>query len=73
MTNYLELIPDAAKVGTAVAAPALSLFGVAVEEWTFVLSGIVSLLFILEKLPSVIRKLIEAYSWLRQYVKRKKS
>lgn len=69
MTNYLEQIPDAAKVGTAVAAPVLTLFGVSVEEWTFILSAIVSLLFIAEKLPGFIRKLAQAYSWVKDQLK----
>lgn len=57
MSNYIEkvqhiteTVPDSAKVMVAAASPMASLFGMTVEEWSFVLSGIVALLFILEKL-----------------------
>lgn len=48
--HIVEAIPDSAKVVVAAASPMASLFGLTVEEWSFVLSGIVALLFILEKL-----------------------
>lgn len=48
--HVVETIPDSAKVVVAAASPMASLFGLTVEEWSFVLSGIVALLFILEKL-----------------------
>lgn len=48
--QVMETIPDSAKVIATAAAPMASLFGLTVEEWSFVLSGIVALLFILEKL-----------------------
>jgi hypothetical protein len=43
-------IPDSVKVVVAGSAPMASLFGLTVEEWSFVLSGVVALLFIVEKL-----------------------
>lgn len=55
--NILEQVPDVAKVAVATSAPALTVFGVSVEQWTFVLSAVVSLLFIVEKLPIFIRSL----------------
>lgn len=56
--HVMETIPDSAKVIATAAAPMASLFGLTVEEWSFVLSGIVALLFILEKL-------YRFYKWVR--------
>ena len=61
----LENIPDGIKVGTAVSAPMLNLFGVPIEEWTFILSAIVSLLFIIEKLPIFILRCKTFVRWLK--------
>lgn len=58
MNNTVEHIPDSIKVAIASGAPMASLFGLTVEEWSFVLSGIVALLFILEKL-------YKFYKWCR--------
>lgn len=70
MTNAyqqaLENIPDGIKVGTAVSAPMLNLFGVPIEEWTFILSAIVSLLFIIEKLPIFILRCKTFVRWLKE-------
>lgn len=49
MSNYVEQIPDSAKVGVAVMAPMANFIGLTVEEWSYVLSAIVALLFIIEK------------------------
>ena len=62
----LENIPDGIKVGTAVSAPMLNLFGVPIEEWTFILSAIVSLLFISEKLPIFILRCKTFVRWLKE-------
>lgn len=64
-SEILENIPDAAKVATAVSAPVLTIFGVSVEQWTFVLSAVVSLLFIIEKLPVFIRRCKEFYKVIK--------
>lgn len=58
MTNYIEQIPDGAKVGVAVMAPMASFLGLTVEEWSYTLSSVVALLFILEKL-------YRAFKWFR--------
>jgi len=50
MTDVINQIPDSVKVVLATSAPMASLFGLTVEEWSFTLSGIVALLFIIEKL-----------------------
>lgn len=64
--NTIEQIPDGLKVATAVSAPVLTFLGVSVEQWTFVLSAIVSLLFIIEKLPVFISRCKQAYSWMKR-------
>ena len=64
-------VPDTLKVSTAVAAPVLTFLGVSVEQWTFILSAIVSLLFIIEKLPVFIQRCKSFIEWMRD-VKRKK-
>jgi hypothetical protein len=69
-TTTLQNIPDSAKVVTATAAPVLTLFGVSVEEWTYILSIIVSLLFIIEKIPVMVSRAKALKEWI--YAKRKK-
>jgi hypothetical protein len=49
MTEVIQSIPDSVKVTVATASSMASLFGLTVEEWQYVLSGIVALLFIIEK------------------------
>lgn len=58
ISHVVESIPDSAKVVVTAAAPMASLFGLTVEEWSFVLSGVVALLFIVEKL-------YRFYKWVR--------
>lgn len=48
--HIAETVPDSVKVVAAGAAPMASLFGLTAEEWSFVLSSVVALLFILEKI-----------------------
>ena len=70
--QYLDQIPDGVKITGAVAAPVLTFLGVSVEQWTFVLSAIVSILFIIEKLPIFIRRCKEAIQWIRDVRNNKK-
>lgn len=63
--QYLDQVPDSIKVVAAGAAPALTLMGFTLEEWTFILSGIVSLLFIIEKLPKVLSVIRQFWKWLK--------
>ena len=60
--NIMENTPDGVKVAASVSAPVLTVFGIPLEEWTYILSAIVSLLFILEKLPKFINRFI---NWVR--------
>jgi hypothetical protein len=64
-------VPDTLKVSTAVAAPVLTFLGVSVEQWTFILSAIVSFLFIIEKLPVFIQRCKSFIEWMRD-VRREK-
>lgn len=65
---HLDQIPDGAKVAASAAAPVLSLLGLPLQEWTYILSAIVSVLFIIEKTPVLIARIKQ----LKDYVKRKK-
>lgn len=62
--QYMEQVPDSVKVATAVAAPMFSVFGVTVEEWTYILSAVVSVMFIIEKSPIVWKKLKTFGRWI---------
>ncbi len=64
MQHYIEQVPDAVKAGVAVSSPVLALFGYPVEQWGFVLSAIVALLFIVEKLPMFITRLWQLKEWI---------
>lgn len=63
-----EHIPDGLKVGVSVSAPALTVVGIPLEQWTFILSAIVSLLFIVEKLPMLINRIKQLYLRIKKYV-----
>lgn len=57
-SHVMETVPDSAKLVVAASSPMASLFGMTVEEWSFALSGIVALLFIIEKM-------YRFYKWIR--------
>lgn len=59
----IDNIPDGAKVAVSVTAPVLTLFGITVEDWTYILSAIVSVLFIIEKTPTMIKRVKEFWKW----------
>ena len=63
--DAVEMIPDPIKVGTSVSPAVLTIAGIPVEQWTFILSGIVSVLFIIEKLPRVINVIKQFTKWIR--------
>lgn len=60
---------DNVKVAASLAAPALTLFGVSVEDWTFILSAIVSIFFIIEKLPMFIVRMKAFTKWMIEVFK----
>ncbi len=63
--TFLKSTPETLKVGAALSAPGLQLLGATVEEWAFILSGIVSLLVILEKFPVVTKRAKNIGNWMR--------
>lgn len=69
--NFLEQVPDSAKVAASAAAPVLSIFGVAVEQWGYVISAIVGILFIIEKIPVVAKSINTIMNWWKYRGKRK--
>lgn len=65
-----EHVPDGIKVTASLSAPALTVAGVSLEEWTFILSAIVSLLFIIEKLPMLWGRIKKIAMKIRQYARK---
>jgi hypothetical protein len=68
----LEQIPDSVKVVASTAAPALSFIGIPVQEWGYLLSAIVAILFIIEKIPSAAKSLRELFRFIKDAFKSKK-
>lgn len=62
----LENIPDSIKVAVSV-TPSMSymFLGLPLETWTYVLSAVVSIMFIIEKLPIFIQRVKQFYKWIR--------
>lgn len=63
--KIVENIPDSVKVLGSVSPPALTFFGIAVQEWTYVLSALISIMFIIEKIPTMYRTFKRLYIKLR--------
>lgn len=70
--NYLEQVPDSAKVAASVAAPVLTIFGVSVEQWGYVISAIVGILFIIEKIPVAAKAVGTIMNWWKTRGTRKR-
>jgi hypothetical protein len=66
MTNYFHESADAVKVGVATSPATLSLFGYPMADWGYVLSAIVSVMFIIEKTPVVIMRFKQFKRWLKR-------
>lgn len=64
--SFLEQIPDSAKVITSLSAPVATYFGFTLEDWTFILSTIVSLLFIVEKFPVFFQRIKQIKDWIKK-------
>lgn len=64
MRDAVESIPDSLKVGASVAPAALSLFGISLQDWVYISSALVSLMFIIEKMPIVINRLRTLINWI---------
>lgn len=63
--EHLPNVPDVAKVVVATSSSVLTIFGLPVEQWMYILSGIVSLLFIIEKIPMLIKRMKELYGYIK--------
>lgn len=55
--QVVEQIPDSVKASVSIPVPVLAFYGVPIEQWVFVLSAILTLLFIIEKLPKAFMSL----------------
>lgn len=65
--EHLASVPDSVKLTLATGTSALTLFGITVQDWMYIGSAIVSILFIVEKSPIFIERVKELYSWLRRH------
>lgn len=64
--QVLENVPDSIKVAVSVSPSVSYVFlGLPLETWTYVLSAIVSVMFIIEKLPVFIQRVKQFYNWIR--------
>lgn len=64
MNDILEKVPDSIKISTAISSSVFTFMGMPVEQWMYILSAIVSLLFILEKLPKAVNSVRLLYQWI---------
>lgn len=63
--NIYEHVPESAKLSTAIGPTALSLLGIPIDQWVYVLSAIVSLFVIVEKLPKVVHSIKSMKDWIQ--------
>lgn len=63
--EQLASVPDSVKIGIATGSSALTLFGVSVQDWMYILSAIVSILFIIEKAPVLFVRAKEFWNWIK--------
>ena len=61
----VEHIPDGVKVAISAAPPTLTFMGFPMQEWTYVLSAVVSILFIIEKMPTIISRVRTFIHWIK--------
>ena len=69
--NLFEQTPDSIKVAVSTAPPALTMFGVSIEAWTWILSIIVSIMFIIEKFPIMVTRFHQFKRWCRETFSKK--
>lgn len=65
-------IPDSLKLTAATSPTVLNLWGIPVEQWMFIASAVVSIMFVIEKAPVCIRNIKIFINWIKD-VKQKKS
>jgi hypothetical protein len=61
----LQQVPESAKIIVATGSSALTLLGIPVEQWMYILSGIVSILFIIEKFPIFVERMKQLKRWIK--------
>lgn len=66
MSNTIENALDTTKVALATSAPVLTFLGIPIDQWTYILSAIVSIFFLIEKSPVVIRRLTTFKNWIKR-------
>lgn len=64
MRELVESVPDSLKVGASVAPAALTLFGIGLQDWVYITSAFVSIMFMIEKMPVVIQRFRTFFNWL---------
>lgn len=64
MRDLVEAVPDSLKVGASVAPAALTMFGIGLQDWVYITSAIVSLMFMIEKMPIVIQRFRTFANWI---------
>jgi hypothetical protein len=67
--QILEQIPDAVKVGVTLSPTVLTLFGIPVDQLAWILSMIVSCLFIIEKAPTTYKRIKSFLAWIKSKLK----
>ena len=60
----LQQIPDTVKIAVATGSSALTFIGIPVQEWMYILSAIVSLMFVIEKVPVMVERLKQFKRWV---------
>ncbi len=71
--DVVKETPESIKVTAAIAPPGLSLMGASIEEWSFILACIVSLIIIVEKLPVVVKRITAFIDWMRDVIRKRKA
>lgn len=66
ITESWQSIPDSFKVVGGSSPPVLHMFGVPVEQWSFIISIVIGLFYIIEKLPKVLDSIKFMYRKLRK-------
>lgn len=69
MMHVVDNVSDSVKMATATVTPVLALAGVPLEQWVFVLSAILTILFIIEKIP----KAFVSIMWMYRKIVRKQN
>lgn len=52
--QILEQVPDSVKLTAAAASPVLTFLGIPLQEWVYIASLVMTILFIIEKIPKAL-------------------